>query len=135
MSDTDLLFVYGTLRRGSAHAMGRWLAARADWLGVATCAPARLYRVGWYPALVTGGAPGDTVTGDLYRLHDTATLWPALDDFEAVAGRDDDEYERCLGDIRIGAHRTVRAWLYAYRRPVADLPRIAGGDWLAAEGR
>lgn len=127
----DLLFVYGTLRPGAGHAMGDWLAARADWLGPARCAAARLCRVSWYPALLPG-APGDSVTGDLYRLRDPAACWPGLDAFEGVAGRDDDEYERLCLPVRRADGSEVSAWVYRYRGDGASLAPVAGGDWLAA---
>ncbi|HEX4869877.1 MAG TPA: gamma-glutamylcyclotransferase family protein [Moraxellaceae bacterium] len=127
--DTPYLFVYGTLRRGSGHAMGAWLAARAEWVGTARCGGARLYRVSWYPALAAG-RPDEAVAGDVYRLPD-AGLWPALDDFEGVAGTAGDEYERRLTMVALAAGGTVRAWCYWYRLAVAGLVPVAGGDWLA----
>lgn len=132
MAETALLFVYGTLRRNSGHSMGRWLAAHAEWAGPACCAPARLYRVDWYPALVPGSHGGETVVGDLYHLHEAGSLWPVLDEFEGVAGRPEDEYER--GPAEVASPDGVRrvAWTYWYRRPVDGLARIGSGDWLRA---
>lgn len=130
--DGDLpscLFVYGTLRRGSGHAMGVWLAAQAEWVGAARCPGARLYRVSWYPALAAG-APAEAVRGDVYRLPG-AGLWPALDAFEGVAGSPADEYERRLTDVELEEGGTVRAWCYWYRPAVDGLPPVPGGDWLA----
>jgi gamma-glutamylcyclotransferase (GGCT)/AIG2-like uncharacterized protein YtfP len=130
MLNSDLLFVYGTLRRDSGHAMGRWLAERAEWRGAAWCEAARLYRVDWYPALVPGRA-GERVRGDLYRLAEPATLlWRELDAFEGVAGRDDDEYERRQGEVVLGDGKKVQAWSYWYQRSVEGLELLAGGDWL-----
>lgn len=131
-SGPDLLFVYGTLRPGAGHPMGDWLAARADWLGPARCAGARLCRVSWYPALLPG-APADTVAGDLYRLCEPAACWPGLDDFEGVVGREDDEYERLRLPVRLGDGAIVSAWVYRYRVDSAGLTLIPGGDWLAPD--
>lgn len=127
--ESPLLFVYGTLRRGSGHAMGAWLAAQAEWRGPARCDAARLYRVSWYPALAEGAA-GESVRGDVYRLPGDA-LWPTLDAFEGVAGRADDEYERRLTEVVLDEGGTVRAWCYWYRPAAEGLAQVAGGDWLA----
>lgn len=129
--DSDLLFVYGTLRRGSGHAMAAWLADRADWLGPAACEGARLYRVSWYPALAPGDG-GEPVRGDLYRLRDPAATWPGLDAFEAMRGTDDDEYACGPCRLRLGDGRRVDAHTYWYRLPVTGLLPLPGGDWLRA---
>lgn len=130
---SDFLFVYGTLRRGAGHAMGEWLGTHADWQGEAICEGARLYRMSWYPALVPGREE-ERVRGDLYRLRDAAALWPALDAFEGVEGRADDEYERRQCPVRLVDGRQIEAWCYWYRREVAGLLHLPAGDWLA-EGR
>lgn len=131
--DPDLLFVYGTLRRGSGHAMGDWLAAHADWRGAAACVAARLYRVSWYPALLPG-RPEEVVLGDLYHLREPGRLWPVLDRFEGVAGRADDEYERRRSPLRLPEGGEGRAWVYWYRGGPEGLVRLPQGDWLAARG-
>lgn len=130
MADCSFLFVYGTLRRGAGHDMGRWLDAHPEWCGPAVCAPAQLYCVDWYPALVPGREASEGVAGDLYRLHDADALWPVLDHFEGVAGNDDDEYLRRISEVVAENGRQVAAWAYWYRRPVGELPRIVSGDWL-----
>lgn len=133
MNDNALLFVYGTLRRDSGHAMSRWLQGRAEWRGGACCEAARLYRVSWYPALVPAeSGSASRVQGDLFRLHDDAATWPVLDEFEGVTGAADDEYERRRGEVLLDDGRRVCAWIYWYRRPVAGLQEITGGDWLRA---
>lgn len=133
MNAPTLLFVYGTLRPAAGHAMGAWLRRHADWQGPAVLPRARLYRVDWYPAVVPGLAQ-DAVHGDLFALHDAATLWPRLDDFEAVRGAPDDEYARGLSRVRQSEGREVVAWVYWYRRPVHGLAWLPGGDWLSGAG-
>lgn len=130
MAEPTLLFVYGTLRRNADHAMSHWLAAHAEWEGLAHCAPARLYRVDWYPALLPGTQASERVLGDLYRLHDALALWPVLDEFEGVTGEIGDEYERRPVEVARSDGERVVAWAYWYRRPVDSLARIGSGDWL-----
>jgi gamma-glutamylcyclotransferase (GGCT)/AIG2-like uncharacterized protein YtfP len=66
MTGTDLLFVYGTLRRGCGSVEAQRLHAQATWLGQGRVR-GRLYRVDWYPALVACRSGGDEVTGDAMR--------------------------------------------------------------------
>lgn len=127
MSEAILLFVYGTLRRGSGHEMGRWLAQEAEWRGPARCPGAALYRVSWYPALRPAAADR-VVRGDLYRID--ARLWPALDAFEGVTGAAQDEYEKRLSPVLMDDGRALSAWVYWYRGEPAGLAPVAGGDWL-----
>jgi len=126
---TDLLFVYGTLRRGSAHDNAHRLARESIWLGTGTLA-GRLYRVSWHPALVLDGE--DTVTGDLLRLTDPVASLPWLDAFESC-GPDDPpphDYRREIASV-MTAGGAVEAMVYAWNLPLDGLERIPSGDWLA----
>lgn len=125
MSQNVLLFVYGSLRPGSGHAMSEWLQGQARHLGPAWLPDAELHRVSWYPGMVAGTGE---VRGDLFLLADPTAALPALDAFEAIQGRDDDEYERRLCTVRCEHGEVVTAWAYWYRRPVQA--RVASGDWL-----
>ncbi|ESZ86366.1 MAG: hypothetical protein Q27BB25_14415 [Blastomonas sp. CACIA14H2] len=127
---TDLLFVYGTLRRGSAHDNAARLARESSWLGTGTLA-GTLYRVSWHPALVLDGE--DTVTGDLLRLTDPAASLPWLDAFESC-GPDDPpphDYRREIATV-LTAGGAVKAMVYVWNLPTGGLERIASGDWLEA---
>ncbi len=127
---TDLLFVYGTLRRGSDHPNAHRLAGESTWAGTATLT-GTLYRVSWHPALVLEGH--DTVTGDLVRLTDPALNLPWLDAFEGCAAGDPEphEYRREVVQM-VSADGPVAAMVYVWNLPVDGLERIAGGDWLAS---
>lgn len=126
----DLLFVYGTLRRGSDHGNAARLAGESEWLGTASLT-GTLYRVSWHPALVLKGS--GTVTGDLVRLHDRAASLPWLDAFEGC-GPDDPlphDYRREVVTV-MTEDGAADAMVYVWNLPVAGLERIASGDWLAA---
>lgn len=119
----QLLFVYGTLRRGSMHEMALWLAREVEWLGEGEV-QGRLVRVSYYPGLVAGE---DRVKGDVYRIG--PELWQKLDAFEEVQGRTDDEYRR--DEVKIVTPRgSLMAWVYWYQRGIEGLEVIEGGDWL-----
>lgn len=125
---TDLLFVYGTLRRGSAHPNAARLSAEAEWLGRAQLA-GRLYRVDWYPALVP--AKEVTATGDLFRLADPARSWPWLDAFEGCGADDPEPHEYRRAPATVMLRGTAKAaQTYLWNGPVDTLEPIASGDWL-----
>lgn len=122
------IFVYGSLRPGSGHPMAAWLAARAVAEGPAQVA-GRLYRVSWYPALVTTGATaGERVQGELFRLP-SPELLTELDAYEDVRGQPDDEYRRERVTVWQEG-RAVEAWAWVWQPPLDGLERIPGGDWL-----
>lgn len=136
---TDVLFVYGTLRRAAAAAsLGRDMRARLEadavWLGLARM-PGCLFDLGDYPAMRAPEAPGDVVRGELYRLADPAAAFRWLDPYEGIAeGLADPEYRRAIQIAQCDAPqwdgaRSVEAWVYLYRRPLAAARRIADGEW------
>ena len=126
---TDLLFVYGTLRRGSDHANAARLAAESEWLGTGTLM-GTLYRVSWHPALVLEGE--DSITGDLLRLTDPAASLPWLDAFESCGPADPPphDYRREIASV-MTASGAVEAMVYVWNLGVEGLERMPGGDWLA----
>lgn len=121
------VFVYGTLRRGYAHAMSAWLAEQGQWCGRGRCAGA-LYRVAaHYPGLVP--SDGDWVQGDLYALPATmaVAVLAQLDAYEEI-GNGEYRRERCTVYRESGD--TVQAWVYVYCRAVSEGCRIDSGDFL-----
>lgn len=126
MNADALLFVYGSLRRGSGHAMSAWLAERAVWKGEASVEGV-LYRVSWYPALVPASGAGQ-VRGDLYRLP--ASLLPELDVYEDIRQQPDDEYRREQGLVQMMDGSCHMAWIYWYVQSAKGMRPVPGGDWL-----
>jgi gamma-glutamylcyclotransferase (GGCT)/AIG2-like uncharacterized protein YtfP len=124
---TDRLFVYGTLMRGSSHALARELKQHATYEGPARY-NGRLYRVTHYPGIVSSSAPGEWVFGDVYTLRDRELL-ADLDRYEGC-GPDDPaptQYVRLLQPVTLSAGPQVEAWIYIYNRPVDQLKRIVSG--------
>jgi len=122
------LFVYGTLRPGSSHAMSAWLSAQAAWCGEASI-PGRLYRVSYYPGLVEGEG---LVRGDVYALPEAglAALLSTLDAFEGESGKEGDEYRRRLSAVTMSDGSQRQAWVYWFQQQTAGLDAVPGGDWL-----
>ncbi len=129
---TDLLFVYGTLRRAAAHPMHRLLHPAA-FLGPGQF-QGRLYHLGNYPGVVPSDDPADVVHGEVYRLHEPAAILARLDEYEGCAGTASTatEYVRVVRNVRLaGSGGTAWAHLYLYQRPLAGVRRILSGDFLA----
>jgi gamma-glutamylcyclotransferase (GGCT)/AIG2-like uncharacterized protein YtfP len=118
-----LVFVYGTLRRGSgARAMSirfpdSKFIAEAKVTG-------SLYDLGAYPGLLLNDS-NSLVTGEVYEVDDE--LLNKLDDFEASSS-----YWRKQIEISLDAHKT-RCWIYV----PDDNPEfyshrmlITSGDWI-----
>ncbi len=92
-----------------------------------------LYDLGSYPAAVASADPGDTVHGEVYRLHDPAATFAALDRYEGCALDDPTphEYVRVSAEIRLDPGPTVLvSQIYLYNRPVDPFTRIESGDYL-----
>ena len=122
----ELLFVYGSLLSSSSHPMARQLADAATLVGTARF-HGRKYRVDWYSGVVPSETVKDVVTGEVYRLHDAATLLPLLDVYEEAepAWPAPAEYRRELRQVRMArGGSTVNCWIYLYNRPVAPLERL-----------
>jgi len=118
--ECDLLFVYGTLKRGLTnhhHLGGARFVAEAWMDGVA------LHDLGPFPMAVAGD--GHAV-GELYRVDGDQLA--RLDRFEGVPRL----YERRLRPLSDGR----QAWIYLGRpRQVRHSPRLAGGRWpVSPEG-
>lgn len=127
--DDTLLFVYGTLRRGTGHPMAERLADAAQWLGSATI-EGNLYLVHRYPALVA--TPGHAaVVGDLFRLNHAAISLAWLDVYEGCGPNDAEphEYLRVTLPVTCGGRRLM-AQTYVWNRLLDGLVAIEGGDWL-----
>jgi len=129
---SDRLFVYGTLMRGFDHPMAQLLSRGADFIGEARCR-GRLYLVKHYPGLVLSDLPGDVVFGELYRLHQPDELLREFDMYEACGDgfAAPTEYIRQMLQVTRDGQAADEAWTYIYNWPVAGLPRIASGRFMA----
>lgn len=131
-SDVRRLFVYGTLRRQSAHRMARYLAENARFVGEGTT-QGTLVNLGFYPGLA---ASGDTaVVGDVYEFpEDSAGKHiAALDAYEGCGANDPPphEYRRELIPVRIADGPEEIVWGYLMNDRPERFEIIPGGDYLA----
>jgi gamma-glutamylcyclotransferase (GGCT)/AIG2-like uncharacterized protein YtfP len=127
----DLLFVYGTLRRGSGTELHRRLAAEAEFVSPATFR-GRLFLVADYPGVVPSDAASDIVYGDLYRLDQPENSLDWIDQYEHCGDRfpAPQEYLREIRPVRLPDGSVREAWVYLYNHPVEGYPRLPSGDFL-----
>ena len=130
------LFVYGTLRYQAKGKMSRLLAGAAELIGEAHF-QGKLYKIDYYPGVVTSLLPEDRVVGDVFCLKTPDITLPALDDYEGIGPGFEEpfEYERCLMPVTLNDGRRLECWIYLYRYSLEDMERIDDGDFLAACGQ
>ncbi|MDQ1611565.1 MAG: hypothetical protein QOG00_1496 [Pyrinomonadaceae bacterium] len=120
--DKQLVFIYGSLRRGNAHSMSARFPD-AKFIADATVSGS-LYDLGAYPGLLLDES-NSTVIGEVYEVD--GELLNQLDDFEASSN-----YFRKQVEISVGADRKL-AWVYAPEHDAelfSDRPLITSGDWM-----
>jgi gamma-glutamylcyclotransferase (GGCT)/AIG2-like uncharacterized protein YtfP len=135
MSDanSNLLFVYGTLRSAFANEISNVLAQSAIFAGEGFV-HGRLFNLGSYPGLVLSEANQEVVRGELYELAlgKRQAVLDLLDDYEGCGPSKPEphEYRRELVDV-FSTTAIVKAWAYLLNRPTDDLEPIKSGDYLA----
>ena len=129
MRAAEVLFVYGTLRRGGSNDIAR-IAPAASWVGTARIR-GRLFDVnGRWPALVLDDAAG-WVSGELYQVPEAA--WPALDALEDPVRPDHPAgaYFKVAAPVDYAGSLRM-ATVYTANPAVTPLRTwIASGDWMA----
>lgn len=119
---SDLLFVYGALRKGASN---DWRMEGADWLGAAEV-KGTLVKVDWYPGLVLAGE--GIVKGEVYEIG--SGLLKELDEFEGI-GIDarNGEYHRIRAEVSIGGEMR-EVWIYEWLKGIEGYEVVENGDWL-----
>ncbi len=111
---TDLVFVYGTLRRGEVN---HHLLSGTEFMGVhKTRSGYRMLHLGTYPGVVAGGSTA--IEGEVYRVGGKQLVH--LDRLEACPRL----YSRKLIPTPWG-----RAWIYLYRGNRLNRAVIPSGNW------
>lgn len=112
----DLIFVYGTLRRGLHN--HRVMGDDCTFLDYATCPDVRIYDInGYFPGVQY--APGYQVLGELFQIEDESVI-ERLDRLEGHPRH----YRREIMPTSGGP-----AWIYIYQFPVRENQAIPSGDW------
>lgn len=121
---SDLLFVYGALRKGASN---DWRMKGARWLGAAEV-EGTLVKIDWYPGLVLGG--DRTVKGEVYEVG--PDLLKDLDEFEGIGLEDErnGEYHRIKVEVYLAGESTS-VWIYEWLKGIEGYELVQSGDWLA----
>jgi len=120
----ELLFVYGSLRRG-CRAQGLMRHAGARYLGKASVR-GRLFDLGEFPGAVKATGASALVLGELYYLPCAVRALKSLDRYEGS------RYKREVTEVELQSGRRVRAWIYWLKRVPASRHQIEGGNYAKA---
>lgn len=129
---TDLLFVYGTLRKGNANAMAPYLVHHAEFIcdgWFQGC----MYQISDYPGVIASAEPSHRVYGEVYRLKNAQQVLRVLDDYEecSLLHTQPAEYKRSLEMIQTTKGEVLQqVWIYLYQWSLQDKVLIAGGDFM-----
>ena len=120
----ELVFVYGTLRRGGSNAFRMEGAAFRG----AARVQGELHAITWYPGLTLKEGAG-WVIGEVYRVGPEQMR--ALDEFEGLSAGEVEgsEYRRVKVSVVLG-EAMVPAWVYEWMGPVDPGKKVVSGDWL-----
>lgn len=119
----ELLFVYGSLRRGfEAQDLMRRLAARYVGKGSVR---GRLFDLGKFPGALKIPGTSTRVVGELYQLPSAARALKSLDRYEG------NRYRRELAEVKLRDGKRARAWIYWLQRIPASQHQIRGGDYAS----
>ena len=114
------LFVYGTLRAGSANEFARLIESVSDFVASGRVRGS-MYRIAHYPGWVEDS--DGWVQGEIRQPRDSVTLLHELDEYEGP------DYRRVLRVIETdGGPR--QCWAYLYARSIEGKSRIVSGDWF-----
>lgn len=131
-SADNLLFAYGSLRRGSGHPMQSVLSNNAGYIGEAAF-QGKLFLVEDFPGVVPSSDPGDIIKGDLYELRSKEIL-SKLDRYEGFDAdrKEESLFLRKLMTVRLlPQEKDIIAWIYIYNGETGHLPIIKSGDYLS----
>ena len=124
----QLVFVYGTLRRGGSN---HFRMDGAEFVSSGTVS-GRLYRIDWYPGLVLDEA-GDEIHGEVYSVDPEQLA--ALDIFEGLSAGEiqGSEYRRVPATVMQRNSEPITAWVWEWLGLTDESQRLADGKWLIEE--
>jgi gamma-glutamylcyclotransferase (GGCT)/AIG2-like uncharacterized protein YtfP len=127
-SSPEVVFVYGTLRRGGSN---HFRMAGAEFISSGTIM-GRMYRIDWYPGLVLDPTGGE-IHGETYAVGPQQLA--ALDAFEGLSAGEIEgsEYRRVQTTVVQQDSQTLAAWVWEWLGATEESQRISDGDWLKNE--
>ncbi len=124
----QLVFVYGTLRRGGSN---HFRMAGAAFISPGSITGS-MYRIDWYPGLVLDES-GSEIQGEVYSVGPEQLS--ALDIFEGLSAGEiqGSEYRRVETTVVCKNSQTLSAWVWEWVGIVDESQRLSEGDWLQEE--
>ena len=126
----DFVFFYGTLMTPFNRPGRQRVEPKLSFAGRGSI-NAALFDLGIYPAAIPTHDAG-TVRGEVYEIHDSASVLAALDEIEGYRAAEPERslYTRVQTDVTLDDGRVQQAWAYFYNAPLGRAQRIASGDYL-----
>lgn len=127
--ETDLIFVYGTLKRNLRHPEHERLFFNTAYIGEAF-AFGELFRIDWYPGFIPGIDESRKVFGEVYRMKQPTLMLKHLDQYEGVRSLpgSDDEYERSVISVFLTKDQLKKeAFVYCYKWSIESANLIPTG--------
>lgn len=124
---SDLLFVYGTLKKNSQHPIAIAFHNKSTFIGT-TQLSGCLYRVAWYPAAIfNSNELTSVIHGDIFQINDLS-IWNVLNEFEGV-NEASPQYKKRLIEI-IYNEKPLNVWVYEYIQDIKGLEVISSGNFI-----
>ena len=126
----DFVFFYGTLMTPFNRPGRQRVSPKMSFVGRGSIGAA-LFDLGIYPAAIATH-DGSVVWGEVYDMHDPATVLAALDEIEGYRSAQPERslYMRERTDVTLEDGRVEPAWVYFYNAPLGRAQRIESGDYL-----
>lgn len=127
-TDTNLLFVYGTLMKAHGDDWQKQAGAHLVGHGQMT---GKLYDLGQFPGAVASSDPRWRIAGEVYRLDDIGRATGILDEYEEFHPARPDESLFIRREMPVVMENGTErwAWVYLYNRPVKESDRIQSGKY------
>src|SRR5262245_48618053 len=122
------LFVYGSLRTESPHALAVKLRTKGNFLGRGT-APGILYDLGRYPAAMFGVEHKSRIIGEIFQLPRDGRLLRELDYYEGTE-EPGSPLSRIVIDAVLEQGASLRLETYSLSVPPPIRRIIESGDWV-----
>ncbi len=115
----DGLFVYGTLRPEHAPREIAHVVKKLRPMGQGTIR-GRLFNLGEYPAVVTGGENNERIPGAVFALPEDADTLTSLDQYEEFHPEDPAKslFIRVKRLVTFADGTRRRCWVYLYNQPL-----------------
>ena len=129
-TDSDYLFVYGTLRPSFENPFARHLRQHSHYVGESAF-PGLLFDLGNYPGAIYQPDSQQKVIGSIYHIEQhKQSLLTYLDEYEGIGNGfpQPAEYIRALVPVSVN-QISITSWVYLYNLPLVTMRVISSGDY------